>query len=93
MQVQRQEALVKALFNEELGMLIQIRKDDTSAVMDILRAHGLGAHSHIVGQVINTEQAKAGFTVWQDGESQFKQPLAVLHAAWCETSFHIAQIA
>ena len=92
MQVQRQEALIKALFNEELGMLIQIRKDDTSAVMDVLRAHGLGAHSHIVGQVINAEQAKAEFSVWQDGESQFKQPLAVLHAAWCETSFHIAKL-
>ena len=92
MQVQRQEALIKALFNEELGMLVQIRKDDTSAVMDVLRAHGLGAHSHIVGQVINTSQAKAEVTVWQDGESQFKQPLSVLHAAWMETSFGIAKL-
>ncbi len=92
MDIQRQEAVIKALFNEELGMLVQIRKDDTTAVMDVLRAHGLGAHSHIVGQVISTEQAKAEFSVWQDGEAKFKQPLAVLHAAWCETSFHIAKL-
>lgn len=90
--VQRQEALIKALFNEELGMLVQIRKDDTSAVMDVLRAHGLGAHAHVVGQVMATEQAQAEFSIWQDGESHFKQPLAVLHAAWSETSFHIAKL-
>ena len=90
--VQRDEALLKALFNEELGMLLQINKDDTSAVMDILRAYGLGADSHIVGQVISTEQSQAEFSVWQDGEAKLKQPLAVLHAAWSETSFHIAQL-
>ncbi len=90
--VQRQEALLKALFNEELGMVIQIRKDDTGAVMDVLRAHHLGADSHIVGQVIAAEQAQAEFSVWQDGEAKFKQPLSVLHAAWCETSFQIAKL-
>ncbi len=90
--VQRDEALMKALFNEELGMVLQIRKDDTTAVMDILRAHGLGAHSHIVGQVIDVEQAKAEFSVWQDGEAKLQLPLGVMHAAWQETSFHIAKL-
>ena len=90
--VQRQEALIKALFNEELGMVLQIRKDDTSTVMEILRAYHLGAHSHVVGQVISTEQTQAEFSVWQDGEAKFKQPLAVLHAAWSETSFQIAKL-
>lgn len=64
-------------------MVIQIRKDDTGAVMDVLRAHHLGADSHIVGQVIAAKQAQAEFSVWQDGEAKFKQPLSVLHAAWC----------
>lgn len=92
MAVQRDEALMKALFNEELGMVVQIRKDDTHAVMEVLRAHGLGAVSHIVGQVLNHTQDIAEFSVWQDGEAKFKQPLSVLHAAWRETSFHIAKL-
>ena len=90
--VQRDEALMKALFNEELGMVLQIRKDDTTAVMDILRAHGLGAHSHIVGQVMDVAQEKAEFSVWQDGEAKLQLPLGVMHAAWQETSFHIAKL-
>ena len=90
--VQRDEALMKALFNEELGMVLQIRKDDTTVVMDILRAHGLGAHSHIVGQVMDVAQEKAEFSVWQDGEAKLQLPLGVMHAAWQETSFHIAKL-
>lgn len=92
MAVQRRESLIKALFNEELGMVIQVRKDQLTDVMNVLRSHHLGAHSHVIGQVIPTEQSAAEFSIWQDGEAQLKLPLAKLHAAWQETSFHIAKL-
>ena len=92
MSVQRAEKLMQALFNEELGMVIQVKKDQIGDVMDVLRAHDLGAHSHVVGQVIPSSQAEAQLSVWQDGEAKLKLPLAVLHAAWQETSFHIAKL-
>ena len=92
MSVQRAEKLMQALFNEELGMVIQVRKEQITDVMNVLRAHNLGAHSHVVGQVIPSTQAEAQLSVWQDGEAQLKLPLAVLHAAWQETSFHIAKL-
>ncbi|TDR28866.1 phosphoribosylformylglycinamidine synthase [Hydromonas duriensis] len=92
MSVQRNERLMQALFNEELGMVIQVKKEQISDVMNVLRAHDLGAYSHVVGQVIPSTQADAQFSVWQDGEAKLKLPLAVLHAAWQETSFHIAQL-
>ena len=89
--VQRKEKLIKALFNEELGMVVQVRKDQLTDVMNVLRSHNLGAHSHVIGQVLPTEQADAVFSIWQDGEAQLKLPLAKLHAAWQETSFHVAK--
>jgi phosphoribosylformylglycinamidine synthase len=39
-----------ALFNEELGAVLQIRAGDRGRVMDLLRAAGLGDCSHLIGQ-------------------------------------------
>ena len=90
--VQRAESLMRALFNEELGMLIQVRKAQLTDVMNVLRAHNVSAHSHVVGQVLAVPQSEAVFSVWQDGEAALKMPLAQLHAAWQETSFQIAKL-
>ncbi len=37
----REELTLKALFNEELGMLLQVRTAERNEVMQTLRAHGL----------------------------------------------------
>ena len=42
-----------ALFNEELGALLQIRASDRGRVMDTLRKAGLGECSHVIG-LLNT---------------------------------------
>ncbi|HEY1287736.1 MAG TPA: phosphoribosylformylglycinamidine synthase [Burkholderiales bacterium] len=39
-----------ALFNEELGAVLQIRCGDRGRVMDALRKHGLGHCSHLIGE-------------------------------------------
>jgi hypothetical protein len=39
--------LIAALFNEELGAVVQIRHEDRSAVMQVLRDAGLGASAAI----------------------------------------------
>ncbi|HEY5636713.1 MAG TPA: phosphoribosylformylglycinamidine synthase, partial [Burkholderiales bacterium] len=44
-----QDLALAALFNEELGALLQIRSADRTRVMDRLRAAGLGACAHLVG--------------------------------------------
>ncbi len=43
------ELLMRALFNEELGAVVQIRRTDRAAVMSLLRAAGLGACTHFIG--------------------------------------------
>jgi phosphoribosylformylglycinamidine synthase len=41
---------LEALFNEELGVLLQVKTDGRNAVMQTLREHGLSKHSHFIGK-------------------------------------------
>jgi phosphoribosylformylglycinamidine synthase len=45
----RNELTLRALFSEELGAVIQVRAEEKSLVMDVLRTFNLGACSHIIG--------------------------------------------
>ncbi|EID7719458.1 phosphoribosylformylglycinamidine synthase [Vibrio cholerae] len=40
-----------ALFNEELGAVIQVKNDELNAVLATLAAHGLEACTHVIGEV------------------------------------------
>ena len=91
----RDEQTLKALFSEELGALLQVRKADRDAVMQVLRAHGLSAFSHVVGQTRPaTSQIQAGVgevQIWRDAKSIFSAKLADLHQVWDATSWKICQ--
>ena len=91
----RDEQTLKALFSEELGALLQVRKADRDAVMQVLRAHDLSAFSHVVGQTRPaTSQIQAGVgevQVWRDAKSIFSAKLADLHQVWDATSWKICQ--
>jgi len=84
----RDELTLKALFNEELGVLLQVRTSDRDAVLATLRAHGLSACSHVVGK---TNDKKA-VEVWRDAKAQFSAPLRELQQAWDEVSWRIARL-
>jgi len=91
----RDEQTLKALFSEELGALLQVRKADRDAVMQVLRAHGLSAFSHVVGQTrpaASVIQAGVGeVQIWRDAKSIFSAKLADLHQVWDATSWKICQ--
>ena len=72
--VRRNELILKALFAEELGAVLQIRAADKSAVMDALRAAGLGAASQIIGK----PNAKDVVEFWCDAKPVFSRPRAEL---------------
>jgi phosphoribosylformylglycinamidine synthase len=46
----REEQTQQALFNEELGVVIQVRTAQRNEVMQTLREHGLSKHSHFIGK-------------------------------------------
>ena len=86
---ERRNALtLAALFTEELGAVLQVREADRTAVMNVLRAHDLGACSHIIGKP-NT-RGVIEFT--RDAKVIFNETRASLHRLWSETSWRIARL-
>ncbi len=83
----RNERTLAALFNEELGAVIQVRTADRDAVMAVLRGRGLSKHSHAIGK----PNARGVIEVWRDAKAVFAAPLADLHQTWDEVSWRIAR--
>ncbi|RZL90334.1 MAG: phosphoribosylformylglycinamidine synthase, partial [Variovorax sp.] len=91
----REELTLKALFNEELGMLLQVRTAERNEVMQTLRAHGLSAHSHFVGKTRPASSAidagKGKLEVWRDAKAVFSASLSDLHQVWDAVSWKICR--
>ncbi|MDG2364973.1 MAG: phosphoribosylformylglycinamidine synthase [Methylococcaceae bacterium] len=77
--------LLAALFNEELGVVIQVSAVHQSAVLKYLEQAGLSACSHIIG----TLNSQVEFTIQAGGKVVFSQSRAQLQQKWSETSFHM----
>jgi phosphoribosylformylglycinamidine synthase len=80
------DTVLAALFNEELGAVIQIHKADRAHVMQRLREAGLGACSHVIGHLNASDELHV---------IRATKPLLVekrvdLQRAWSETS-HLIQ--
>ncbi|SFG69428.1 phosphoribosylformylglycinamidine synthase [Duganella sp. CF458] len=84
----RNELTLSALFNEELGAVIQVRAEEKSAVMDVLRSFNLGACSHIIGKL--NDRGVIEFT--RDAKIIYSQPRVELHRLWSETSWRISRV-
>jgi phosphoribosylformylglycinamidine synthase len=91
----REELTLKALFNEELGVVLQVRTSERNEVMQTLRAHGLSKHSHFIGKTRPPGGAiDAGVgqvQVWRDTKVVFSATLADLHQVWDSVSWKICQ--
>jgi phosphoribosylformylglycinamidine synthase len=95
--VRSHDMAVRALFNEEPGCLLQIRRSDRGAVMAALRAAGLGAMSHVLGSVVEDGAADGSggapaIEVRHDGRAILAYPLGELLRAWSEVSWAIARL-
>ncbi|MCF8149160.1 MAG: phosphoribosylformylglycinamidine synthase [Sulfuritalea sp.] len=83
-----QDRLITALFNEELGAVLQIRREDRSAVMQTLRDAGLGACSHLIGSTNTADEVR----VWRNAKLAFSAKRSELQRTWSEVSFQIARL-
>jgi len=79
----RQELTLKALFNEELGAVIQVPSATRNAVMQTLREHQLSQCSHFIGKTrpdhAPLEEGKGQLSIWRDAKKIFAAPLQDLH--------------
>ena len=91
----REELTLKALFNEELGVLLQVRTAERNEVMQVLRAHGLSKWSHFVGKTrpdsSSMDMGKGELQVWRDAKQVFGAKLEDLHQVWDAVSWKICQ--
>ena len=84
----RHEQTMRALFNEELGAVIQVRREDRDAVFAVLRTLGLSAYSHVIGK----PNTNGRIEIWRDAKSIFAEPREVLQKMWANTSYQIARL-
>ena len=91
----REELTLKALFNEELGLLLQVRTAERNEVMQTLRAHGLSVFSHFVGKTrpenSPIDAGKGKVEVWRDTKAVFSATLSDLHQVWDSVSWKICR--
>ncbi|MEE9351595.1 MAG: phosphoribosylformylglycinamidine synthase, partial [Thiotrichaceae bacterium] len=77
--------VMSALFNEELGAVIQVHHNDTEEVLSVLREAGLSTHSHVIGQLNDQDQ----LNITWGGEAVFTESRAKLQKYWSETSYRM----
>ncbi|HIB63367.1 MAG TPA: phosphoribosylformylglycinamidine synthase [Methylococcaceae bacterium] len=79
------EDSLAALFNEELGAVIQVSVTHKAAVLAHLGQAGLSTCSHVIG----TLNSLAELTIQAGGTVVYSQSRAQLQQNWSETSFHM----
>ncbi|NIA56109.1 phosphoribosylformylglycinamidine synthase [Massilia sp. TW-1] len=84
----RNDLTLRALFNEELGAVVQVKTSEKSDVMNVLRSFDLGACSHIIGKV--NDRGVVEFT--RDTKVIYNKRRSELHRLWSETSWRIARL-
>ena len=77
-----------ALFNEELGAVIQVENNHLRQVQEALKDHGLLRCSHVVGNVSKENKIRILF----DGDIIFEDSRSNLHRAWSETSYNMQRL-
>ncbi|MDI9330078.1 MAG: phosphoribosylformylglycinamidine synthase [Alphaproteobacteria bacterium] len=94
--VRRDDLSLRALFNEELGVVLQVRTAQRDEAMLVLREHGLSKHSHYVGKTRPESSAlnagKGKVSIWRDAKEIFSAELRDLHQVWDSVSWKICQL-
>ncbi|MCS3460141.1 phosphoribosylformylglycinamidine synthase [Aeromonas sp. BIGb0445] len=80
--------LLPALFNEELGAVIQVRRADKEAVMTLLAGHGLAACVHVIGSVDDQDSLRFS----RAGQEVYRASRTALRTLWGETSWQMQRL-
>ena len=79
---------LRALFNEEPGVLLQVAAAQRDGVLQTLRRHGLSAHSHVVGTVNDRDVIE----VWRDTQCVYTAARAALMQTWDSVSWRMSML-
>ncbi|WP_148864832.1 phosphoribosylformylglycinamidine synthase [Marinobacter fonticola] len=78
----------RELFNEELGAVIQVRRDDTPFVLQQFTAAGLGEHTAVVGTLNDCDRIRFTF----EEQSVIDTTREEYQRLWSETSYRIQSL-
>ena len=84
----RHEQTIRALFNEELGVVIQIERSQRDSVFAILREQGISAFSHVIGKPNSNDTLE----IWRDAKCVYSESRMTLQKLWQNTSYQIARL-
>ncbi len=82
------DRILATLFSEELGAVVQIRREHRERVMACLRAAGLGRQSHLIGTLNDADEVR----IWRNARRVLSRSRSELQRAWAETSYHMARL-
>jgi len=82
------EDKLAALFNEELGGVIQIRAEDRAQVESIFAAHGLADCVHVLGKATEGDR----FVITADGHPVYSESRTTLRMWWAETTWQMQRL-
>ena len=77
-----------ALFNEELGAVIQIRKSDHDAIFAYIKDMGMESMSHVIAHPVSSDEINFNFNlsmVLSNSRTNFQR-------AWSATSYHMQKL-
>ncbi len=77
-----------ALFNEELGLVLQVAVDDLPGVESELARAGLGEQTSIIGEVVDGHR----FEIFAGNREVFRRDLPDLARRWAETSYRMQRL-
>jgi phosphoribosylformylglycinamidine synthase len=77
-----------ALFNEELGAVLQVRATDRGRVMEVLRTAGLAGCTHVIGQLNPRDEVR----ITRNNRSVFHAKRDHLQRLWSETTFRMQSL-
>ncbi len=83
-----EERTLAALFNEELGCVLQVLKGDRGAVMQALRDAGLSKESQVIGHLNDEGEVRLILS----GRPVFAEKRSSLHRAWSSVTHAIQRL-
>jgi phosphoribosylformylglycinamidine synthase len=82
------QRIFNVLFNEEAGAVMQVRRNDTQAVMQAFMAAELRGEFHVIGQINSNDRLR----IRRGGQAFFDEARTDLQRAWARTSYEMAKL-
>ena len=84
----RNELTFRALFSEELGVVIQTSKKKRKALLDVFRKYNLGQFVFEIGGLNDRDTVE----IYRDAKCIFKKPRGLLQRVWSDISLKIKNL-